>query len=91
MLDVPTAGFIYTADDLTVTFSNQSTYAADYLWDFGDGITSTLENPVHAFAAAGTYTVTLTATGICGMDTVQQTLTVPPSYMIYLPIIAKNY
>jgi PKD repeat protein len=38
-------------------------------WDFGDGITSTLENPVHTYTAAGTYTVTLSVSGTGSMDT----------------------
>ncbi|MFO7540601.1 MAG: PKD domain-containing protein [Chloroflexota bacterium] len=33
-----------------------------YLWDFGDGITSTLISPSHSYGAAGSYTVTLTVT-----------------------------
>ena len=36
--------------------------ATAWLWDFGDGQTSTLANPTHTYAAPGTYTVTLTAT-----------------------------
>lgn len=42
-------------------FTNQSTYATEYLWDFGDGVTSTLSDPTHTFTAIGTYTVKLTA------------------------------
>jgi PKD repeat protein len=33
-----------------------------YLWDFGDGSTSTEENPSHVYTAVGRYTVTLTVT-----------------------------
>lgn len=42
-----------------------------YLWDFGDGITSTSEKPSHMYAAAGTYTVTLTVTDTRGGETVE--------------------
>jgi hypothetical protein len=38
------------------------------LWDFGDGATSTEPNPAHAYQAPGVYTVTLTVTGPCGID-----------------------
>jgi hypothetical protein len=38
-----------------------------YLWDFGDGASSTDENPTHLFAAPGTYEVTLEACNIEGM------------------------
>jgi len=49
-----------------VTFTNNSTGATDYLWDFGDGNTSTGLSPTHAFAAAGLYAVTLTAYNLVG-------------------------
>jgi PKD repeat protein len=38
-----------------------------YSWNFGDGGASTLQNPTHAYAAAGTYTVTLTVTDADGL------------------------
>ena len=61
------AGFTYSASGLlvpaTVNFSNTSTNATGYLWDFGDGVTSTLQNPSHTFSTAGNYTVKLIATG----------------------------
>jgi len=56
---VPIAG----AAPLPVQFSNQSTGASSYMWDFGDGQTSNLEAPAHTYAAGGEYTVTLTAHG----------------------------
>ncbi len=46
-----------------VTFTNASTGGATYLWEFGDGGTSTSENPVYTYEANGTYTVTLTIDG----------------------------
>lgn len=46
---------------LTVAFTNHSTGATRFLWDFGDGNTSTHTNPVNHYAAAGRYTVTLAA------------------------------
>src|SRR5262249_61359077 len=36
--------------------------AFSFLWNFGDGTTSTLQTPTHTYSAAGTYTVTLTVT-----------------------------
>lgn len=47
---------------LTATFTNTSAGTATYAWDFGDGNTSTDENPVHTYSMGGFYTVTLTAT-----------------------------
>ena len=46
---------------LEVAFSNFSSNATSYSWDFGDGNTSTEESPTHAYAAAGDFTVVLTA------------------------------
>lgn len=43
----------------TVEFTNTSTNAFDFLWDFGDGTTSTEDNPIHTYTAAGDYQVTL--------------------------------
>ena len=48
---------------LTITFTNTSTGATNYFWDFGDGNTSTSTNPANIYTNAGTYTVTLYATG----------------------------
>jgi PKD repeat protein len=54
---------------LTVNFTNQSTGGAtSWSWNFGDGGTSTAQNPSHQYTAAGTYTVTLTASNACGSD-----------------------
>lgn len=44
-----------------INFDNQSQGALSYSWSFGDGFTSSSENPVHQFNEPGTYTVNLTA------------------------------
>lgn len=46
---------------LFVSFSNLSTGAISYKWDFGDGSTSNDENPNHTYQSSGTFIVTLTA------------------------------
>jgi gliding motility-associated-like protein len=81
----PTAGFIGDDGDgdmtycllpgdpttsETVTFFNTSTGAVSYLWNFGDGNTSTATDPTHTYTTFGTYTVTLTATGANGCTNV---------------------
>jgi gliding motility-associated-like protein len=62
----PTVGFSALNPpycDLTpIAFQNNSVGVNDYLWDFGDGTNSYLENPTHQFPAVGTYNVTLVAT-----------------------------
>ncbi len=68
----PTAGFTGSPTSgevpLAVNFTNQSSGATSYLWNFGDTQTSTATNPSHSYTSAGTYTVTLTATNSCGSD-----------------------
>ena len=49
------------ATPLTVEFINYSSGATTYVWDLGDGNSSILINPVHTYAATGTYIVCLTA------------------------------
>lgn len=78
----PVAAFSSSSNFLTAQFSDLSTGGAtSWLWDFGDGNTSTQQNPSHTYAQAGTYTVCLTATSICGSDSscqsVQITCPVP--------------
>ncbi|MFN0037419.1 MAG: PKD domain-containing protein, partial [Saprospiraceae bacterium] len=61
----PSAIFTSNVNGLTAIFSNTSANAVSYLWDFGDGNTSTQQNPAHTYANCDTYTVTLTSTNIC--------------------------
>ncbi len=48
---------------LAVTFSNSSKDATSYVWNFGDGQTSTAKTPKHTYSTPGTYSVKLTASG----------------------------
>lgn len=59
----PTASFTQTTgnNSYSIVFNNTSTNATSYLWDFGNGQTSTQQNPTHVYNQDGTYTVTLTA------------------------------
>ncbi|MEZ4849107.1 MAG: PKD domain-containing protein [Bacteroidia bacterium] len=72
----PTASFTYTPDSV-YTFSDQSSGAVSWNWDFGDGSTSTQQNPGHAYTASGTYEVCLTVADQLGCsDTTCQSLSV---------------
>ena len=74
----PVAGFTATSSGLTATFIDNSSSASSYLWDFGDGATSTASNPSHIYASAGTYTICLTVTNACGdMDSTCETMQIP--------------
>lgn len=72
----PIADFSYTAQTNQLAFENESQAATDYLWDFGDGFTSTEENPTHAYAATGSYTVILIATRCGQTDTAEQVIVI---------------
>jgi PKD repeat protein len=70
---VPVANFSASPTTIlegeTVSFTDASQYAASWSWNFGDGQTSTEQNPSHVYTAAGTYTVSLTVTNTLGSDT----------------------
>jgi PKD repeat protein len=72
--DIPTAGFTIASTDLTAVFTNTSSGATSYLWDFGDDATSAQPNPTHTYANPGTYTITLTAVNQCGQVSTSQTI-----------------
>ncbi|MDF2437873.1 MAG: hypothetical protein K0Q95_2249 [Bacteroidota bacterium] len=65
-----------------VAFSNESSNAFNYLWNFGDGSpVSTIASPTHAYSVPGTYNVTLIAidsTGCLFADTSDLTIVVAP-------------
>jgi PKD repeat protein len=65
----PTNGFA----PLKVAFTNLTTGATAYAWDFGDGQTSTNVQPANIYTNAGTYTVSLLATGPGGSSLLIQT------------------
>ena len=80
-IGLPTTGI----SPLSVSFTDQSTgTVTSWLWDFGDGSTSTLQNPTHIYHQAGVYSVTLMINGttavtknnLITVTTPQKTLTV---------------
>ena len=90
LLLAPAADFSWTADSLTVTFSNLSLEADRFKWEFGDAQTSNEINPVHTYAAAGDYMVTLTVATTSGKLKSTQTVSVtdagePPPPMGSVP------
>ncbi len=78
-LTLPTANFSGTPTGgiapLTVNFTDLSIAGTgtitSWLWDFGDGATSTTRNPVHTYAVAGNYTVTLQVTDNLGQSDIE--------------------
>ncbi len=85
----PVADFGFSANYLTVAFTDQSSDADGQIvsrsWSFGDGATSTATNPSHGYSGAGAYSVTLTVTDNSGYTdtrtrsvTVQAQTVIPP-------------
>ncbi len=73
-ITAPTADFladkVWGVPPLTVQFTDTSLgIVTSWLWNFGDGTTSTEQNPTHTYTAAGSYTVTLTAGNSAGSNT----------------------
>jgi uncharacterized membrane protein len=73
----------FTTSQTTVTaqtqvgFSNTSQNGSTFSWNFGDGATSNLINPVHTYTSAGTYDVVMTATNTAGCtSTMDELITV---------------
>jgi PKD repeat protein len=64
---------------LTIQLVNKTLNATSYRWDFGDGASSTSENPSHTYAQAGAYVVSLRATGSGGSKTWQKVVAVSGS------------
>ena len=89
----PSANFTYNqneGDYLQLDFTNLSGSATDYVWDFGDGNSSTENEPSNTYAAEGTYTVSLTATDKLGAsNTSSETIEVVKPTSNFVPVILE--
>ncbi len=89
----PAAFFTFSQSDvnyLDVTFANQSTSATIFFWEFGDGNTSTDEEPSNEYAAEGSYTVSLTATDANGLDsTYSEVIELVEPDIEFMPVILE--
>ncbi|MEW6991765.1 M4 family metallopeptidase [Colwelliaceae bacterium 6441] len=76
----PNASFSHNANELTVSFTDNSTddkAVISRLWNFGDGTSASTTNPVHSYANDGSYTVQLTVMDVEGLsDTLSKVVTV---------------
>ncbi|MES2559886.1 MAG: PKD domain-containing protein [Bacteroidota bacterium] len=77
----PTASFTMSLpvayEASSMSFTNTSTMATTYFWNFGDGTNSALANPTKTYVNAGTYTVTLVING--GVSVMNKNITVLPA------------
>ena len=86
----PTPGFTYRPTepsmlDPRIRFTNTTVNGISYAWEFGDGSSSTMVNPINTYMEEGDYLVTLTATnGICEA-TITENLHIDPVTFIYIP------
>ncbi|MFH2095351.1 MAG: PKD domain-containing protein, partial [Bacteroidota bacterium] len=93
----PEAGYDITASNYfinsVITFTDISTGATDYAWDFGDGSgTSTNQNPTYSFAAEGTYDVMLiTENEFYCVDTAIQNVIIVGTDEVYAPILPTGF
>ncbi|SCG84728.1 PKD domain-containing protein [Methanobacterium congolense] len=90
----PTAAFSANTTSgsapLNVQFTDSSIGTpTSWLWDFGDGVTSTEQNPTHTYTKPGNYTVTLTTSNAAGSSTQTTKITVLKSD-VYVNIIPSN-
>ena len=87
-LNAPAASFNVStpnpAANSVVQFTDSSAGATSWAWDFGDGGTSTQQNPTHAYATPGSFTVRLTATNASGSSSASLAITVTPATVLRL-------
>ncbi|HOH99747.1 MAG TPA: M4 family metallopeptidase [Bacteroidales bacterium] len=77
------ADTVFCSLPASVSFDNLTVNGMNFSWDFGDGNSSVLRNPVHTYTQPGTYSVQLMADGgACGADTIVKhayiTIATPP-------------
>lgn len=75
---------------LEVQFTDTSQNAAGWNWDFGDGATSTEQNPIHTFFSAGSYFVNLKVTNANGTSSKISTITVLHEQQSLTPVADFN-
>ena len=87
----PLASFTYDPIDTDIygseiTFKDNSIISNQWFWEFGDGATSMVQNPVHEYADSGLYYVTLHIENVYGCkDTTQKPLKIKPTFAIWIP------
>jgi PKD repeat protein len=94
----PAASFTASCSSLSCQFTDRSTDAdgsiTAWRWDFGNGATSTVQNPSYSYPAAGTYTVTLTVTdngGATGSASGTFTATAPAPAPAQITLTLRGY
>jgi len=82
--DKPIPSFTNIFNNLTVSFNNTTINGGlNFLWDFGDGYTSTDKNPVHSYQNYGNYIVKLISSNSCGTDSTNSDINIVQSIDYY--------
>jgi hypothetical protein len=84
LINNPSANFSESISGNTTTFTNSSSSVnstLNYSWNFGDGNTSSIQNPSHTYTTNGTYTVTLIASNCIFSDTITKTIQIGTNSM----------
>lgn len=84
VVPTPLADFQFLVEGAEVTFNGTVAHNDTIQWEFGDGNSSSEEDPQHAYASAGTFTVSLTVTGANGSFTETKEVTIQESDLILL-------
>jgi gliding motility-associated-like protein len=80
------SSLVLQLSDPIAEFTDQSLLATTWLWDFGDGNTSNVQNPMHIYGDTGVYCANLTVSTPFGCtDSQIMCLTVDPEFNLYLP------
>jgi PKD repeat protein len=79
---LPAARFAFSGIGSSVEFENQSENAENFVWNFGDGNTSTEVNPMHTYSQIGFYNVRLEGSNVCYLCDTTQTLAVTPGEVL---------
>lgn len=96
-IDPPKAAFSFTSDNnflspTKILFSNESTGAKEYLWDFGDGSQNSSNiNPSHQYAAPGKYAVTLIASNETLVDQITKEIDIGALPLASFSLESDNY
>jgi len=88
------ADIFHSVKGKRVAFQGLTNSASAWMWDFGDGTTSTQQNPVHSYQEGGYYVATLTATGESGgteTSTINLALDLPPYALLTGDFTAEGY
>ncbi len=72
--DVTVAGFEIEQNQHIIYCTDTSLWAESYYWDFGDGTTDTVQNPVHMYTSSGTYVITQQVSSDCNSDVAYDTV-----------------